>query len=137
MPHVSRKRVKKHIFKRMSNEFVNAIASLKGSSEIRGFLNEILTPTERVMLAKRSAIVLMLRKRYSFLAIRRTLKVSPSTVARFWKMTKIRSFQFLLKEMRRKEKQKKFWDELEKLLRMGMPPIGRGRWANVYRMLEK
>ena len=60
MPHVSRKRVKKDIFKRMSNEFIENIASLKNSSEIRGFLNELLTPTERIMLAKRMAAILIL-----------------------------------------------------------------------------
>jgi len=136
MPHISQKRVKRHVFKRMSNEFVNTIASLKSSSEIRGFLNELLTSTERIMLAKRLAVILMLKKRYSFLTIRRTLKLSPSTVARFWKITKMKPFQFLSREILRKEKQKKFWEELERLSRFGLPPRGRGRWANVYRLLD-
>jgi len=136
MPHVSQKRVKKQVFNRMSNEFVNAIASMKNSSEVRGFLNELLTPTERVMLAKRLAVILMLKKKYSFLMIRHILKVSPSTVARFWKIIKMKPFQFLSREILRKEKQKKFWEELERLSRLGLPPRGRGRWANVYRLLD-
>src|SRR3989344_7744615 len=106
MPHISQKRVKRHVFKRMSDEFVKTISSLKSSSEIRGFLNELLTPTERMMLAKRLAMILMLKKGYSFLIIRRTLKLSPSTVARFWKMTKMKSFQFVLKETKKTEEKK-------------------------------
>ncbi|HBT81612.1 TPA: hypothetical protein DEB04_02750 [Candidatus Giovannonibacteria bacterium] len=135
MPHVSRKRVKKDIFKRMSNEFIENIASLKNSSEIRGFLNELLTPTERIMLAKRMAAILMLKKGIPFRIVIRTLKLSPSTVSRFWKLTKIKDFQFVSKLSRKKQERKKFWDELEILLRAGMPPRGRGRWANVYKIL--
>jgi len=83
MPHVSQKRVKKDVFKRMSNEFINSVAFLKTRPEIKGFLNELLTPTERIMLAKRLVIILMLQKGYPFNIIERTLKLSPSTVARF------------------------------------------------------
>src|SRR3989344_8389726 len=134
MPHVSQKRIKKEVFKRMSDEFINSVSSLKTYLEIKGFLNELLTPTERIMLAKRLAIILMLRKGYPFIIIERTLKLSPSTVARFWKLTKTKTFQFIFKETKRKEDQKKFWDELEKLMRMGMPPRGKGRWAKTLRL---
>ena len=137
MPHLSSKRVKKDIFKRMTNEFINAVAELKTKEEIKGFLRELLTPTERVMLAKRLAIILMLKKGYSFKAVEKTLKISSSTSLRFWRSLKTKPFVFLLKDMKKREARKKFWEELERLSRFGLPPRGRGRWANVYRMLEK
>jgi len=137
MPHISRKRVKKNIFKRMTNEFINTISGLKTRDDISGFLRELLTPTERVMLAKRLAIIMMLKRGYSFRAIEKALKVSPSTSSRFWKMTKTQPFDVIMKGIKTKEEKKKFWEEIERLLRMGLPPRGRGRWTNVMRMLDK
>ena len=124
MPHVSQKRVKKQVFNRMSNEFVNAIASMKNSSEVRGFLNELLTPTERVMLAKRLAVILMLKKKYSFLMIRHILKVSPSTVARISLQYEKGAYSKLLIEIK---KQNSFWSELSKII---PPRAGRNRFKN-------
>lgn len=135
MPHLSRKRVKKHTFKRMTDEFVNAVSELKTKQEIKGFMKELLTPTEQVMFAKRLAVIMMLKRGYPFQAVEKTLKISSSTSLRFWKMTKTQPFTFLLKDMKKREAKKKFWEELERLSRFGLPPRGKGRWANVYRML--
>lgn len=44
------------------------------------FLNDLLGEEERVMLAKRLGIVVMIMEGYSMYRISRTLKVSPSTV---------------------------------------------------------
>lgn len=121
----------------MSVEFIETLASLKGRQEIKGFLSELLTPTEKIMLAKRLAIVLMLQKHFPFLAIERTLKVSPSTISRFWRASQEKPFQFLTKKLKGDKAKKEFWETVEWLLQAGMPPMGRGRWANVYRMLGK
>ena len=137
MPHVSSKRVKKDVFKRMSIEFVNTISGLKSKDEIKGFIRELLTPTERVMLAKRLAIIMMLKRGYPFQIIERTLKISSSTSMRFWKIIKIQDFSTITKNIQKEKDKKKFWNEIEVLLRAGMPPMGKGRWANVYRLLGK
>lgn len=44
------------------------------------FLNDLLGEEERIMLAKRLGIVVMIMEGYSMYRISRTLKVSPSTV---------------------------------------------------------
>ena len=59
--------------------------TIKGTKvQRRAFFDAMLTPTERIMLSKRFAIIYMLAKGYSFSAIQETLRVSPSTVARIW-----------------------------------------------------
>lgn len=121
----------------MSDEFINAIAELETKQEIRGFIKELLTPTERIMLAKRLAAIMMLKKGYSFRVIEKTLKISSSTSLRFWKMTKIAPLATITKNVKTKEVKKKFWDEIEKLLRLGMPPYGRGRWARTLKLLDR
>jgi uncharacterized protein YerC len=45
---------------------------------------ELFTPTERIMLAKRLAIICMLGEGYTFDDIQETLRVSPSTIGRIW-----------------------------------------------------
>lgn len=137
MPHVSSKRVKKKVFNRISDELIATVSKLKGAQEIKGFLNELFTPTERVMLAKRLAAYLMIKRGYSFSVIEKTLKMSPSSLVRFWKVTKERHLTFIMKEVNRQKNNQKFWGEIESLLRMGLPPRGSERLAYVNRLRRK
>ena len=125
MPHISQKRVKKKTFKKISDELVQLIADVKTSRETKWFLDELLTETERVMFAKRLALIVMLKHGYSFRTIQRTLKVSLSTVERFWKRTQAGSFMFLGKGITRisgtKKSGARFWKDLEDLLFVGAP----------------
>ncbi len=56
-------------------------------------MSEILTPTERTMLAKRLLLILLLRKKVPDFTIARLLQMSPSTIARF--ALKVESGKFL------------------------------------------
>src|SRR3990167_9033795 len=119
MPHISKKGVKRKTFLRISNDLVVMIAGLHSKREAKLLLNEILTPTERIMLAKRIAIIFMLKKNYSFETIWRTLKVSPSTVARFWKQTKTHSFHTISRR-------------ISNSLLAGMPPMNPRQAKRLY-----
>jgi uncharacterized protein YerC len=54
---------------------------VKSKGEVEDFFNDLLTPTERIVLAKRLAIAILLAKGYGYAAIRKTLHVSPPTIA--------------------------------------------------------
>jgi uncharacterized protein YerC len=95
MPHVSQKKLKRKIFTRISTELISYILELESSAEAKSFLTELLTKTERIMIAKRLAVLIMLKKGYSFRVISATLHVSPSTVERYWKEAKKKSFPVL------------------------------------------
>jgi uncharacterized protein YerC len=123
MPHVSTRTLQRKTFKHISKDLTVLIASLRSKNEIKTFLGELLTPTERVMLTKRLAIIFMLKKDYSFEIIWRTLHVSPSTVARFWKETKRHSYPTISKQIKNEKAREEFWNSLEHTLLAGMPPM--------------
>ena len=135
MSRVSPQSVKKEIFLKMMDEFINHIINVKTGFESKQFLNKFLTSSEKIMLAKRLALILMLKRGYSFSTIKRNLKISDSTIARFWKLFKRHKFDFIRAGNLKGKKAQSFWETLEKIINAGMPPRGRGHWRNVYRML--
>lgn len=123
MPHLSRKTLRRKTFTRISSDLITLIAGLKSKREIKTFLTELLTPTERIMLAKRLAIIFMLKRDYGFEVIWRTLHVSPSTVARFWKETKKHSYHTISRKINDEKAKEEFWNSFERALLTGMPPM--------------
>lgn len=81
MAQVSRYPLSQLVYKRIFEILFNSIASVKSRNEVEEFFNDLLTPTERIVLAKRLAIALLLFKGYNYAAIRKTLHVSPPTIA--------------------------------------------------------
>jgi len=81
MAQVSRHPLSKIIYERIFEIFIKSIVSIKDKKEAEDFLNDFLTPTERIMLAKRLAIAVLLTKGYDYASIRKILHVSFSTVA--------------------------------------------------------
>src|SRR3989338_7244626 len=97
MPHISKRRIKRKIYKKLNDNLVN----------------DLLTYTERIMVSKRIAIILMLNEGYSFRAIESALKVTLQTVLRFWKMKKKGRFGSLAKKT---AKGGDLWKDLENIL---------------------
>lgn len=63
--------------------FVNSVKNTKSSGEVVDFLDDLLTPVEKIMLAKRVAIAfLLLEDNFGYEYISKTLKVSRGTIAR-------------------------------------------------------
>lgn len=82
MPHISKQFLKGDAEKRLVDALVGTV-TVKGSARRRDkIFRELLTGIERLMLAKRLAIVVMLARGIPVDAISDKLKVSPSTVSR-------------------------------------------------------
>jgi len=80
---VSKRYLSPNIQERMFEIFVNAISKAKYKSDVDGFLMDLLSPTERIMLAKRLAIAyLLVKKDWTHREISRILKVSLATIQR-------------------------------------------------------
>ncbi|OGG41532.1 hypothetical protein A2837_03465 [Candidatus Kaiserbacteria bacterium RIFCSPHIGHO2_01_FULL_46_22] len=77
--------------------------SLSGLSvdKVDMFLRELLGPEERMMLAKRIAIIVMLTHGYSFYRIADTLKVGLATASRLSKNLETGCYDNLLKLLRK------------------------------------
>jgi Trp operon repressor len=82
MPHISKKHLESEEFYKIYDELINIFdkASKKSKSEL--VLQEFFTRTEKVMFAKRFAVIVMLSKGLSTYEIANKLAMSPATTDR-------------------------------------------------------
>ncbi len=126
MPHISKKRLEQEIFLAMYERFYKTIVSLKNRNESGKFMRELLTPTERIMLVKRLALVYMIYKGHSDYEIWNVLKISPSTVARYHLKSDSKEFIFLTSVLKKHEGLSEIFDKIESFL--AHRGRGKGRW---------
>ena len=132
MPHISSKKLKKEHLQKLYNEFGTALEKSARKSWIKIFLNDFLTRTEKIMLAKRFAVIYLLSKDVPASYIAETLCMSPATIFRMSIKYDIGKYSYMLKAT--KNENKNIWKIFEKILRAGLPPrAGRGRWKFLYR----
>ena len=134
MPHISSKKLDSNI----SNKLFNDLMSILGKAHDRKFLplvfNELFTETEKIMFAKRIAIILMLVSKTPQHKLVDILKVSPTTMAKTSLGIEIGKYKAILK-VSRKEKidlEKIVWS----ILTAGgiMPPkVGRKYWTKYFK----
>lgn len=137
MPHVSKNKLDQKTLYQISERLFSAVKHLKHESEVSQFFSDLLTKTERIMLAKRLAIVVMLESNYPFKVISRALKVSEATISnmrdRFDRGGD--GYRLVLGRFKREKFWKDFFKSIEKILQPDfLPPItGKGRWRNLNR----
>lgn len=132
MPHISSKKLKKEHLNKLYSEFGTALEKSAKKSWLKFFLNDFLTRTEKIMLAKRFAVICLLSQDVPASYIAEGLGMSPATVFRMSLKYDIGKYSSLLRTI--KNENKDIWEILEKILRAGLPPIaGRGRWKFLYK----
>ncbi len=82
MTHVSKRRLDKKTFDQIFRKLVTVLEKAQGKGKFLPVLDELLTETEKIMLAKRLAIVLLLLSKIPQHRITKVLIVSPTTVAK-------------------------------------------------------
>ncbi len=82
MPHISKRKLSDKMIRGLEKNFISLIRDSGSKTRLQIF-NELLTKTERVMLAKRMGAVLLLRKGLSSYKVSELLGISPSTAERF------------------------------------------------------
>jgi len=138
MPHVSKKKLKTSVLRSIHRRFSKTVLQLKDTQHGRAFLDNLLTDTEKLMLAKRLAIIFMLNEGISTYHIHQTLKVSVSTVVRISRVLDRGGYLAVVQLFKKKKIAQEFWHDVEKLIRFGMPPYaGKGRWAWLYELDKK
>lgn len=78
---VSKKDVSKSIEKKIFRSLYSVLSDMRNPMEIEKFLSDVLSETEKTVLAKRLGIVYYLNKNRSYEVIREDLKVSSATIA--------------------------------------------------------
>ena len=81
MSQVSKYPISKQISDRIFEIFLNTLVKIKSKEEADQFISDLLTPTEKIMLAKRLAIAFLLEKDYDYRTIQQIIKVSTGTIA--------------------------------------------------------
>ena len=135
MPHVSSKKLNDKIWAEVYRQFMVALAHTEPRAKRRKKLHAILTPTERIMLAKRVALIPLISQGSSWYAIKRKLNISPSTITRIAKVIDRGGYQDLL-VMYKKQTKNRSWKIIETLL-FGIFPQrdgeSRRRWVQKMR----
>lgn len=84
MTHISRKFLKGDAEQKLIAVLIETLSKKGNAKQRMAICKELLTGTERLMLAKRLAIICLLGEGVPFEQISKQLKVSSSTVARLW-----------------------------------------------------
>jgi len=128
MPHISSEKIDKKIFDTLFQQMVYIQTGLT-KKEVSGFIENLLTETEKVMMTKRCAAVLMFNAGCSAYEVWNTLKLSPSTAANIKLSYENGAFDHLIHIFKHKKQEKEeFMKALNKALRLGMPSMGKDRW---------
>lgn len=127
MTHISKKKLSEKDFEKIYTQLVSIFDTAGNARKSNVLLKEFITEAEKIMFAKRFAILCMLEEGVSKHFISEVLKVSPSTVDRI--SLRYESGKFIyIKNILHKNK-KTIWDTLESIITGGLPPrVGKGRW---------
>ncbi len=119
MAQVSKRQMKPWIEKQIYELFWNSMAKFKNAKEAEEFYLDLLTYTEKVMLAKRLAIAMLLLRGLGYREIKELLKVSDPTITRVRNQLRTGGgFTRLAERLARQEFWRQFTEGFEKLTAM-------------------
>lgn len=130
MPKVSKNRVPDRVYQKLFALLPAMIYTCGSTSQADSFTNALFSSSEKTMIAKRLAIILMLSKGQSYDHISVTLKVSQGTIAKMAEAMSLADAQFLreFEKVARSDAASDFWNELGYKLETLLPPKG-GDWS--------
>ena len=134
MPHISSKKLDISLREKLFGKILEIFEQARDKKSLSLVMNELFTETEKVMFAKRLAIVLMLASSTPQHRIVEILKVSPTTVAKTSLGIEIGKYKAILKISKNEKTdiEKIVWS----ILTVGgvMPPkIGRKYWTKHFK----
>lgn len=100
---LSPRKLNKNIEKQIFGLLYQVVNDLKSEEEVTTMINDILSETEKLAVAKRLAIAMFLDKGRSYENIRETLKVSSATIASVQEMLGNPGFQLALRKVKAEE----------------------------------
>jgi Trp operon repressor len=122
MVYVSKRPMSRKVAENVHTNFIRALFPSVRSRHAREILEALLTKSEKVMLAKRLAIVVMLHNEYTYENICNTLKVSASTVTITHRKLLAGAFDPILSTMSGRTR-RTVMENIELILAAGLPSI--------------
>ena len=127
MTHVSKRKIREEDFKKIYDHLISIFDTAGSSRKSDVLLKEFMTHAEKIMFAKRFAILCMLEEGVSKHFIGDVLKVSPSTVNHMSLKYENGKFSYIKKVLLKNKKT--IWEVLETIITASLPQkFGRGRW---------
>lgn len=80
MPRVSKNPLSSEMRQEMTGAFFRTLVKISDDTFLRRFLDDLLSPTEKLMLSKRLMVAILLQRGYSYRAVCSALKMSKTTV---------------------------------------------------------
>ncbi len=138
MTQVSKNQLNRKVFEKIFALLPQIISNLRKEAEAKEFVNAIFSKTEQIMIAKRFAIMFMLRKDYSYEEISFTLKVSYGTIAKMSQLYQYASdnFKKQIDKLIANETVNEFLNEVAYRVQTFIPPKGRN-WSRWRKEIEK
>ena len=114
MPHVSRHQLNKKAEEEIINNLNAAFTFINSGQDMINFINSLLSPTERVMIAKRLAMIILIESGMNDSEISNLLHVTNGTVAKMRLFYEARGngFRIALKKLEEQKRLKAFKDTL-------------------------
>lgn len=125
MTQVSRRYLSPSVQKRMYEILIKGVSKARYGDDIVNFLTDLLSPTERIMLAKRLAIAyLLIKGNYTQREISQVLKVSLTTIQKVSLALNIKGecYRKIINSLRREEKIEAFMNGIADILNSVPPP---------------
>lgn len=115
MTQVSRRILDKKTVDRIFNLFVSGVVLAQTSKSAVSLIDDLFTPTEKIMLSKRFSIAFLLLEGYDYRQIQSALKVSSATIGRVatWLKTKGDGVREIKEKIRKTESLKEIWEEIK------------------------
>ncbi|MFA6017212.1 MAG: Trp family transcriptional regulator [Patescibacteria group bacterium] len=113
MTRISKYRVEDKVLKKLYFLMFEIISNMDEEERFTAIISELLSPTEKIMIVKRVAIIYLLMKEIDYLVISDVLKVSSRTIAKFHSiMDEGKEVMSILEAVVGNEKIKDFFEEL-------------------------
>ncbi len=139
MTQVSKYLISDDVYKRCWEIFAKTLIGIRSSKDFQDVVEDLFTPTERIMLAKRLSIALLLMQGYEYREISKVLRVSFPTISAI--NMKLKYNSGYKKSIGKILKDEKFIDYFNKVAQavvsMGTVGKGSGVWRSLKRELEK
>ena len=137
MVNVIKKGLDEKVLLSIQSQFHKTLLTLKNTKVGSNCLNELLTESEQLLLAKRLAIVFMLEKHIPWVHIQETLKVTPATIAKVKRSKENGNLKTISTLTRKKETSNAFWKDIEVLMHAGIMPVYGRHGALMHASLRK
>lgn len=118
MVQVSRRPLSKKLEEAMFTLFYRVLADVRSENDVAELVEDLLSPTEKIMLGKRLAIAFLLDKGYDQRTIHTMMSVSISTVnhVNYWLQNKGNGYRHVISLIKEEEHWDEFWQTLDSRL---------------------